>query len=103
MCVTPNSALMVSIVFNLGVLGDNLPINTHYIELIQGFPMTGYVGRGTSNYPLREWHANARHIGGEISSRPSSRSSQRDEDIMRAEGRGSSSCTPNGITDLANG
>ena len=31
---TPNSVPMVFIVFNLGILGDNLPINTHYIGLI---------------------------------------------------------------------
>ncbi len=26
---TPNSVPMVFLVFNLGILGDNLPINTH--------------------------------------------------------------------------
>ncbi len=31
---TPNNVSMVFIVFNLGILGDNLPINTHYIGLI---------------------------------------------------------------------
>ena len=28
---TPNSVPMVFVVFNLGILGDNLPINTHVI------------------------------------------------------------------------
>ena len=33
-------------------LGDNLPINTHYIGLIEGFPIGVRWDRGTSHYPL---------------------------------------------------
>ena len=32
--IKPLRGPMVFIVFNLGILGDNLPINTHYIGLI---------------------------------------------------------------------
>ncbi len=35
---TPNSVPMVFIVFILGILGDNLPINTHDIGLYRDFP-----------------------------------------------------------------
>ena len=40
---------------SLGILGDNLPINTHEPKRAYiGISHRGYVGRGTSNYPLRE-------------------------------------------------
>ena len=45
---TPDSVPMVFIVFNLGILGDE---KTHKYPLYRAY-FIGYVGRGTSNYPL---------------------------------------------------
>ena len=45
---TPDSVPMVFIVFNLGILGDE---KTHKYPLYTAY-IIGYVGRGTSNYPL---------------------------------------------------
>ena len=37
---------------SLGILGDYNPEIPTILGLLRGFAMTGYVGRGTSNYPL---------------------------------------------------
>ncbi len=51
---TPNSVPMVFIGAHLGILGDNLPINTHYI----GISHRGTLGPGV--HPTIPWHGSPR-------------------------------------------